>query len=455
MKSAATRYGNISKTDMEKEPTILRRLISDLIKKYFELEFAQRRFKPGETLVPVSGRVFDESELQYLVESSLDFWLTTGRFADEFETKLAEYIGVKHALLVNSGSSANLIAVSALTSPKLGGRRLKPGDEVITVAAGFPTTVNPIIQNNLVPVFVDVSIPTYNADPDLIENAIGEKTRAIILAHTLGNPFDLDRIVKIANKHDLWLVEDCCDALGAVYEGKRVGSFGHIATFSFYPAHHITMGEGGCVATNDHALKIILQSFRDWGRDCWCETGHDNACGKRFDRQYEELPAGYDHKYVYSHIGYNLKVTDMQAAIGVAQLRKLQGFLEIRKMNFDYIVQGLKKFDRYLIMPQATERAEPAWFGVPITVSEQANFSRNDLLKFLDSRKIASRLLFGGNLTKQPAYKETKYRISGSLLNTDFIMNSTFWIGNYPGLTCEMLDYVISQFGAFIRDKST
>lgn len=439
---------------METNSANIRHQISELVKLYYKSEFSAREFVPGETPVPVSGRVFDETEIQYLVESSLDFWLTAGRFAGQFEKEFAEYVGLKHALLVNSGSSANLLALSALTSHRLGERRLKPGDEVITVAAGFPTTVNPIIQNNLVPVFVDVSIPAYNIDADLLENARSGKTRAIILAHTLGNPFDLKSVTEFADKHKLWLIEDCCDALGSMYNGRKVGQFGDISTFSFYPAHHITMGEGGCVATGNAELKIILQSLRDWGRDCWCETGHDNACGRRFDRQHGDLPAGYDHKYVYSHIGYNLKLTDMQAAIGVAQLGKLSGFLSIREQNHEYLLEGMKPLERDLILPQPAENSQPAWFGFPITLSADANFTRTELLKFLDSRKIATRLLFGGNLIKQPAYQQVNFRVAGELVNTDRVMNSTFWIGNYPGLTKEMLDYMISQFMTFVRNTT-
>ena len=439
---------------METDAAQIRQQIAELVKRYYESEFSAREFIPGKTPVPVSGRVFDETEIQYLVDSSLDFWLTTGRFADQFEREFAEHVGVKHALLVNSGSSANLLAVSALTSPNLGERQLKPGDEVITVAAGFPTTVNPIIQNNLVPVFVDVSIPTYNIDADLLENAVSDKTRAIILAHTLGNPFDLQKVAGFAKKYNLWLIEDCCDALGSTYSGRTVGQFGDISTFSFYPAHHITMGEGGCVATSNTELKIILKSLRDWGRDCWCETGHDNACGKRFERQHGDLPVGYDHKYVYSHIGYNLKITDMQAAIGVAQLKKLEGFLRIRKQNHDHLQNGLKTLQRYLILPRPVDNSEPAWFGFPITVSADAPFTRNELLKYLDSRRIATRLLFGGNLIKQPAYRQAKYRVAGELASTDRVMNSTFWIGNYPGLTTDMLDYVITEIMTFIRNTS-
>ena len=442
------------KVEMEIDSDRIRGQISELVKLYHKAKFSPSKFVPGETPVLVSGRVFDEIELQYLVESSLDFWLTTGRFAREFERKFEEYIGVKHALLVNSGSSANLLAVSALTSPKLGDRRLKPGDEVITVAAGFPTTVNPIVQNNLVPVFVDVSIPTYNVDADLLEKAVGEKTRAIILAHTLGNPFDLEKIVELCKKHDLWLIEDCCDSLGSTYNGQMVGRFGAISTFSFYPAHHITMGEGGCVLTDNTELKIIIQSFRDWGRECWCEPGHDNACGKRFDRQYDDLPTGNDHKYVYSHIGYNLKLTDMQSAVGVAQLRKLEAFIRTRKDNYRALHEGLAGLNQYLILPQPTENTDPAWFGFPITIAPGAPFNRNQLLQFLDSRKIATRLLFGGNLIKQPAYREIHYRVAGDLKNTDTVMRDSFWIGVYPGMNAAMIDHVLATFRNFVAERN-
>ncbi len=436
---------------MTTETEILRREIAERVEAYYESAFRPRAFAPGETPVPVSGKVFDARELQHLVDSALDFWLTSGRFANGFEKKFTAFIGVKHALLVNSGSSANLLAVSALTSPRLGKRRLKPGDEVITVAAGFPTTVNPIIQNHLVPVFVDVSLPTYNIDVDAMEAALSEKTRAVVLAHTLGNPFDVARITRFCEKNGLWLIEDCCDAVGSRYAGRMTGTFGDIATFSFYPAHHITMGEGGCLATDDAQLKVILQSYRDWGRDCWCEPGVDNTCSKRFKGRFGELPYGYDHKYVYSHIGYNLKVTDMQAAVGLAQLEKLPEFINSRKRNYSILREGLRSLDSLLIFPEPTPHSEPSWFGFPITVKPEAPFTRNNLVAFLEDRRIATRLLFAGNMTKQPAYEGARYRVSGSLEQTDRVMNSTFWIGVYPGLSEEMLDYMTTEIRSYVN----
>ena len=387
----------------------------------------------------MSGKVFDGDEVRHLVDASLEFWLTTGRFAHALERGLAGFVGNRFALLVNSGSSANLLALTALTSPKLGERRLLPGDEVITCATGFPTTVNPILQNNLVPVFLDVQIPTYNMDTSRLEEAIGPKTRAIVLAHTLGNPFDVDRVLDIARRHDLWVVEDMCDALGAKWKGTRVGAFGHLSTLSFYPAHHITTGEGGAVLTADIVLKKALESFRDWGRDCWCATGHDNTCGKRFDWQLGDLPNGYDHKYIYSHVGYNLKMTDLQAAVGLAQLKKLPGFIERRKSNFAYLRSRLLDLTDRLILPEATPGADPSWFGFPITLRDG---SRRDLLKALDQRKIGTRLLFGGNLLRQPAYRDVPHRVVGSLERSDEVTERTFWLGVYPGLTEPMLDYV-------------
>jgi CDP-6-deoxy-D-xylo-4-hexulose-3-dehydrase len=429
----------------------LRAQIGALVAEYHAAAFAPREFIPGQSAVPVSGKVFDAEELQLLVEAGLDFWLTTGRFAAQFERGLALAFGMRHAILVNSGSSANLLALSCLTSPQLEGRALQPGDEVITVAAGFPTTVNPIIQNNLVPVFVDVTLPTYNVNVERLEAAISDRTRALIMAHTLGNPFNLAAVKALAEKYNLWLIEDCCDALGATYDGRHVGTFGHLATVSFYPAHHITLGEGGAVLTNQPALKKLVESFRDWGRDCWCEPGHDNTCGKRFEWQLGDLPPGYDHKYTYSHIGYNLKLTDMQAAVGLAQLKKLPGFIEARRRNFRQLYAGLKSLDAYLILPEATPQADPSWFGFPITVREEAPFSRADLIRFLETSKIGTRLLFGGNLLRQPAYRAIPHRVVGDLSQSDRIMNGTFWIGVYPGLTPLMLDYVIERFHQFVR----
>jgi len=421
----------------------IRAQIRALTAEYFTEAFAPREFIAGESPVPVSGKVFDGVEMQHLVDSSLDFWLTTGRFADQFQKEFSKYMGVRNTILVNSGSSANLVALSCLTSPQLGDKALKPGDEVITVAAGFPTTVNPIIQNNLIPVFIDVQIPTYNIDINYLESALSPCTRAIMIAHTLGNPFDLNAVSEFARKHNLWLIEDCCDAVGATYNGRKVGSYGDLATTSFYPAHHITMGEGGAVLTNTPKLRTLAESFRDWGRDCWCEPGKDNTCGKRFEHQLGDLPYGYDHKYTYSHIGYNLKATDMQAAVGLAQLQKVTGFIETRRANFAYLHKNLQDLQEYLILPQSTPNSEPSWFGFPIAVRADAPFTRNQLTQFLDSRKIATRLLFGGNLVRQPAYRNTKYRVASSLDNTDFIMNQVFWLGVYPGLTRPMLNYVI------------
>lgn len=415
--------------------------------------FAGRSFVPGESPVPVSGRVFDAEDMQALVDSALDFWLTTGRFAAAFERKFADFLGLKHASLCNSGSSANLLAVSALTSEKLEDRRLVPGDEVITAAAGFPTTVNAIIQNGLVPVFVDTELGTYNPPPERIEEAVGPKTRAILLAHTLGNPFDVGAVRDIARRNDLWLVEDNCDALGSRYEGRHTGTFGDLSTVSFYPAHHITMGEGGCVLTPDSRLKVLVESFRDWGRDCWCDPGKDNTCGKRFDWQLGELPHRYDHKYIYSHIGYNLKLTDMQAAVGLAQLRKLPGFVDARRRNWDLLRRELAWTEAQLILPRPTPKSEPSWFGFPITVREDAPFSRHELIRHLEDRKIGTRLLFGGNLTRQPAYLQVAHRVAGDLSVTDAVMDRTFWIGVYPGLTPKMLEYVVESIQTFWSDR--
>ena len=420
----------------------LRQQILELTAQYFSEAFPGAEFKPGVTPIPVSGKVIDGGDLSSVVDSALDSWFTTGRFAKDFERKLAQFVGVRCASLVNSGSSANLLAVSALTSPKLGDRRLKPGDEVITVAAGFPTTINPIIQNRLVPVFVDVTLPTYEIDVTQLEAARSEKTRAVMIAHTLGNVFDLDAVSAFAKKYDLWLIEDCCDALGSTWKGRHVGTFGDIATVSFYPAHHITMGEGGAVLTNKPNLQVLIDSFRDWGRDCWCDPGKDNTCGKRFEWQLGTLPCGYDHKYTYSHIGYNLKATDMQAALGASQIEKLPGFIARRKENFHILLEALKPVEDCLLLPEATPGADPSWFGFPIGIRETAPFTRQDLTHALEAKKIGTRLLFGGNLTKQPAYEGCEYRVVGELPNSDFAMNNVFWIGVYPGLTLDMLDYV-------------
>ncbi len=435
---------------MSKKLEGLREKISELVAEYAEEDLAPKVFVAGESHVPVSGKLLGAKEVQYMVDASLDAWLTTGRFNDAFEKHLKKFLGVKHVLTVNSGSSANLLAFSALTSPRLGKRTLKPGDEVIAVAAGFPTTVNPIIQHGCVPVFVDVHIPTYNIDSDKIEAAITDKTKAIMIAHTLGNPFDLKKVRELADKHHLWLVEDCCDALGSTYDGKMVGTFGDIATLSFYPAHHITMGEGGAVFTNSGKLKLILESVRDWGRDCFCDPGKDDTCGKRFCWKLGDLPEGYDHKYIYSHVGYNLKISDMQAAVGLAQMDRLEGFIEARKKNFTHLKKALAPLEKYLILPEPTTNSEPSWFGFPITISEDAPFSRVELLRYLDENKIGTRLLFAGNLTKQPYFQGLNYRISDNLNNTDRIMNQTFWLGVFPGLSESMLDYVVEKLETFI-----
>ncbi len=447
----------------------LRSQIADLVAQYAEIAMASPIFEPGKSVVPPSGKVIGAKELQNMVEASLDGWLTTGRFNDAFEKRLSEFLGVKHVLTTNSGSSANLLAFSALTSHKLGDRAIKLGDEVISVAAGFPTTVNPILQFGAVPVFVDVHLPTYNIDPAKVEAAITPKTKAIMLAHTLGNPYNLDVIVALAKKHKLWLIEDCCDALGSTYtptstesiphfvkgglggilKPRLVGTFGDIATLSFYPAHHITMGEGGAVFTNNDELKTIIESFRDWGRDCYCGPGKDNTCGKRFCQKLGDLPEGYDHKYTYSHLGYNLKISDMQAACALAQMDRLEDFTVARKHNFAYLKAGLKSCEEFLLLPEATPNSDPSWFGFPITIKPNAGTKRVDLLQYLDENKIGTRLLFAGNLTRQPYMKGRNFRISGELTNTDIVMNDTFWIGVYPGLSKEMLDFVISKIEAF------
>jgi CDP-4-dehydro-6-deoxyglucose reductase, E1 len=428
----------------------LRRQILDLAAQYFEASSSSGEFIPGVSPVPVSGKVIDGADVSAVVDSALDAWFTTGRFAETFERDLARFVGVRSASLVNSGSSANLVALSSLTSPKLGDRRLNSGDEVITVAAGFPTTVNPIFQNRLVPVFVDVTIPEYEIQVQQLEAALGPRTKAVFLAHTLGNVFDLDAVTAFTEKHKLWLIEDCCDALGSTYRGRKVGSFGDIATLSFYPAHHITTGEGGAVLTNKPALQTLIESFRDWGRDCWCEPGKDNTCGKRFDWQLGCLPCGYDHKYTYSHIGYNLKATDMQAALGASQVTKLPDFIARRKHNFRYLETALAGVEEFLILPKATLQSEPAWFGFPIAVRADAPFRRDELIRSLEAKKIATRLLFGGNLVRQPAYKDCHYRVPGALRNTDFVMENVFWVGVYPGLTPAMLDFVASSIADFV-----
>lgn len=436
---------------MKKTEEQLRSQILALVKEYHDTKYQDREFVPGKTPIRYAGRVFDEKELQLLVDSSLDFWLTSGRYSEQFEAEFADFVGAEYAMLTNSGSSANLLAFSALTSHLLGERRLKPGDEVITVAAGFPTTVNPIIQNGLVPVFLDIELGSYNIKVEDLEKALSPKTRAIMLAHTLANPFNLDAIVEFAQHHDLWLVEDCCDALGTTYRGKHVGTFGHVATCSFYPAHHITLGEGGMVFTNDDVIARAVTSFRDWGRDCYCKGGENNTCGTRFNSQNGDLPYGYDHKYVYSHIGYNLKVTDMQAAIGVAQMEKLPSFIERRKENFNLWLEGFKSLEQYFILPRAEGHSDPAWFAFPVSVKEDAPFTRTELTTHLAMKGIETRNLFAGNITKQPAYLNINRRVIGNLENTDFAMNNTFFLGTFPRMTAQMIEYTLNVIGEFVR----
>jgi CDP-6-deoxy-D-xylo-4-hexulose-3-dehydrase len=436
---------------LTKDSNPSRNKILELVKDHYSEAFPRKDFVPGETPIPVSGKVFDERDIANLVDASLDFWLTTGRYAARLERELAKFVGVRHSFLVNSGSSANLVALSALTSQKMGDRQLKPGDEVITVAAGFPTTVNPIVQNSLTPVFVDVGLETYNIDVTMLEEALSPKTRAVMIAHTLGNPFDVDAVTAFTKANDILLVEDNCDALGSLYRGKRTGSFGDVSTSSFYPAHHITTGEGGAVFANSPALKPLIESFREWGRDCWCEPGDDDTCGKRFDWQLGELPHGYDHKYIYDHIGYNLKMTDMQAAVGVAQMDKLDQFTEARKRNWKILREGLESVQEYFLLPEATENSDPSWFGFPMSVRPEAQIARREFVIFLEQRKIATRLLFGGNLTRQPAYLDIPSRVVGDLANSDFIMSNTLWLGVYPGLTEEMMNYVVESIHDFVQ----
>lgn len=431
---------------LKKKRDEILRLVADYSRSYL----TQGRFIPGETPVPVSGKVLGEEELINLVEASLDGWLTAGRFNEAFESSLGLFLGVKFVLTANSGSSANLIAFSTLTSDQLGSRAIRRGDEVITVAAGFPTTVNPIIQFGAVPVFVDIDPVTHNIDASLIEDAITPRTKAIMLAHSLGNPFDLETVKSLCERYGLWLVEDCCDALGSIYKGQRVGTFGDIATLSFYPAHHITMGEGGAVFTNNPELAKIAESFRDWGRDCYCKPGRDNTCGRRFCWKLGDLPEGYDHKYIYSHLGYNLKITDFQAACGLAQLKKLESFIKARKENFNFLSTKLGDCHAFFQLPQATRGSEPSWFGFPMTVLPDAGFRRLDLLTYLEERKIGTRLLFAGNLIRQPYMRHQTYRVSGSLVHTDNAMENTFWLGVYPGLTESHLDYVAEEIRTFL-----
>jgi CDP-4-dehydro-6-deoxyglucose reductase, E1 len=435
---------------VQTELQLIRQQIAELVGKYADLALAPTPFEPGKTVVPPSGKLIDGHELRNMVEASLDGWLTTGRFNAEFEQQLAAFIGIRHLITVNSGSSANLVAFSTLTSPKLGDRAIRRGDEIITVAAGFPTTVNPILQFGAVPVFVDVDPYTHNIDPTKIEAAISPKTKAVMLAHSLGNPFDLDTVTALCRKHGLWLVEDCCDALGSTYHGQLVGTFGDIATLSFYPAHHVTMGEGGAVFTNNAELRSIAESFRDWGRDCYCPPGRDNTCGKRFCWKLGDLPEGYDHKYTYSHFGYNLKITDMQAACGLAQLEKLPAFIQARKANFTYLRDRLESCSEFVNLPVATPQSDPSWFGFPITLKSSSPVSRLNLLEYLDQYKIGTRLLFAGNLIRQPYMQNAVFRVSGDLSNTDNVMNNTFWIGVQPSLSREMLDYVCDKIESFL-----
>ena len=437
---------------MSKEDT-LRKEILNLVCQYYQEKFAKKEFDPSRDMVHYAGRVFNEHEIYNLVDSSLDFFLTSNRYTERFEADFAEYLGVSNALLVNSGSSANLVALTTLTSPKLDDHRLKPGDEVITVAAGFPTTVAPIVQNQLVPVFVDINVGDYTAIPEKLEEAISPKTRAIMMAHTLGVPFNLDVVNDLVRNHDLWLIEDNCDALGSRYHGQLTGTFGHMATFSFYPAHHITMGEGGCIVTDNDELARIARSIRDWGRDCYCTGGENNTCGKRFSQQFGTLPFGYDHKYVYSHIGYNLKVTDMQAAIGCAQLQKLEGFIAKRKANHQRLLKILRPYEDRLILPIATEYSDPSWFCFVITVRNEAGFTRNELTKFLEVNGIETRNLFSGNLLRHPAFQNIPHQVVGDLTNTDVVMNNTFFIGVYPGICDSQLDWIETVFTRFMKGE--
>jgi CDP-6-deoxy-D-xylo-4-hexulose-3-dehydrase len=431
----------------------LRETILELSEHYAKSFHAPRAFEPGLSAVPVSGKIIGGDEMRSLVDSCLDFWLTGGRFNTKFEQRMRPVLGRKTVLTCNSGSSANLLAMTALTSPILGDRALQPGDEVITCATGFPTTVNPSFNNNLVPVFLDVDIPTYNMKVDALEEALSPRTRAIMLAHTLGNPFDLDAIMAFAKKHDLFVVEDTCDALGATYDGQKVGTFGDLGTLSFYPAHHITMGEGGAVYCDSPKLKRALECLRDWGRDCWCASGQDNTCKKRFDWQLGELPHGFDHKYTYSHLGYNLKITDMQAAVGLAQIPKIDEFVAARRRNFTFLKSALSEFENVFILPEATAKSDPSWFGFPLTVRPDSGIGRDDLVKYLNDKKIGTRLLFGGNLLKQPYMLGRHYRTSGDIVNADTVMNDTFWIGVYPGLDESSLGYIVETIGAFIAGK--
>jgi len=437
--------------EIKRDSSVIKQEIFDLIKEYYQEVFAKKKFTAGESKVPVSGKVFDHDELNYIVESALDGWFTTGRFNEQFEKELAQFINTKRVVTVNSGSSANLLAFATLTAEELGERAIKPGDELISVAVSFPTTLNPALLYGVVPVFVDVDIPTYNIDVTKIEAAISPSTKAIMVAHTLGNPYDVGAVAEIAKKHKLWLIEDCCDALGATFNGKHVGTFGDIGTLSFYPAHHITMGEGGAVFTKNSKLIKIIESFRDWGRDCWCASGCDNTCGKRFEWELGDLPFGYDHKYIYSRLGYNLKITDMQAALGLAQLKKLPQFIKTRRHNFNRLKDGLDDLRDKIILPEATPGSDPSWFGFLITLEENAGIDRNEMIAKLTEAKIDTRLLFGGDIRKQPYFKNQHYRIVGELRNTDIILNNTFWIGVTPMITNEMIDYTVDALHKILK----
>ena len=432
-------------------PESIKSEIFKLVEEYYNEVFLKKEFTPGKSHVPVSGKVFDHEELNNIVESALDGWFTTGRFNDAFENQLAKFINTKRVITVNSGSSANLIALAALTSSELGDRRLKAGDEFISVAVSFPTTINPAVQYGLIPVFLDVNPTTYNIDISKLEDALSEKTKAIIIAHTLGNPFDVEAVSAFAKKHNLWLIEDCCDALGATVNGKHVGTFGDLATLSFYPAHHITMGEGGAIFTKNSKLVTLIESFRDWGRDCWCAPGCENTCGKRFDWDLGDLPHGYDHKYIYSHFGYNLKITDMQAALGLAQLKKLPDFIKTRKKNFDRLMMGLSHLQNKIILPEPTHGSNPSWFGFLITLKPNAGISRNEIIAKLTDANIGTRLLFAGDIRKQPYFKNVNYRCIGNLPNTENILNNTFWIGVTPMITDEMLDFIIGTLNKILK----
>jgi len=440
----------MAEINTKRQPAEIKAEIFDLIKEYYQHAFPDKKFIPGSSAVPVSGKVFDQDELNNIVESALDGWFTTGRFNEAFEKELAKFINTKRVLTVNSGSSANLLAFATLTAGELGERAIKPGDEMISVAVSFPTTLNPALLYGVVPVFVDVDIPTYNVDVTKIEAAISPKTKAIMIAHTLGNPFNVEEVAKIARKHKLWLIEDCCDALGSTFNGKHVGTFGDIGTLSFYPAHHITTGEGGAVFTSNSKLVKIMESFRDWGRDCWCASGCDNTCGKRFEWELGGLPYGYDHKYIYSRLGYNLKITDMQAALGLAQLKKLPHFISVRKHNHAKLTEGLADLQQKITLPIPTPGSDPSWFGYLITIKRNAGITRNELIAKLTEAKISSRLLFAGDIRKQPYFKDQTYRVAGDLHNTEIILHDTFWIGVTPMVNDDMIDHVVKQFHEFL-----